>query len=519
MSKLDLDSATQSIVRLTCEMFVRFQSNQLLSWIILLMSAVLSACAVGPDFHRPAAATDKRYTNRSIAAVTAPATTVEFAPQQFDSARDIPADWWNLFHSDALSGLVNRALKANPDLAAARASLIEAQENFRAEEGTLFPTITASGSATRSRNLIATGAGSTAVSANDFSASVSASYTLDVFGGIRRAVEQLGAQTDYERFELEAAYLTLTSNVVTAALNEASLQAQIKATQEIIRVYTEQLDITRRRFAHGGVSLAEVLEQQTSLASATATLPPLQKQLDQQRNQLAVYLGVHPGDFEGSKIDLADLSLPEGLPVSLPSKLVDQRPDIRAYEALLHSATANVGIATANMLPQFTLTGSYGGESERLSDLFSPSGVVWSLASGLTQPVFDGGTLLHRKRSAEAALQTAAAQYSSTVNSAFQDVANALVAIEQDAKTLQADLLTEKLAAESLDVSQSQFRAGASAYLTVLTAEQSYQSARLSMVSAEANRFTDTVALYKALGGGWWNRDDINAAIATEMIP
>ncbi len=519
MSKLDLDSATQSIVRLTCEVFVRFQSHQLLSWIVLLMSAALSACAAGPNFHRPAAAADERYTRRPIAAVIAPATTVEFAPQQFDTACDISADWWNLFHSDALSVLVDRALKANPDLAAARATLLQAQENVLAEKGSLFPSITASGSATRSRSVIATGAGSATVLANDFSASASASYTLDVFGGIRRSIEQLGAQTDYERFELEAAYLTLTSNVVTAAFNEASLQAQIAATQEIIRVYTEQLDITRKRFAHGGVSRAQVLQQQTSLASATATLPSLQKQLDQQRNEIAVYLGIHPGDFEGSKIDLADLTLPEDLPVSLPSKLIDQRPDIRAYEALLHSATANVGIATANMLPQFTLTGSYGGDSQRLSDLFSPSGIVWSLASGLTQPIFEGGTLLHRKRASEAALQTAAAQYSSTVNSAFQDVANALVAIEQDAKTLQADLLTEKLAAESLDISQSQFRAGASAYLTVLTAEQSYQSARLSMVSAEAGRFTDTVALYKALGGGWWNRDDLHAAIATETIP
>ncbi len=519
MNRRNPNLATQSVVHLACEVFVRVQSNRLLSWMLLLMSAALSACAAGPDFHRPKAATDERYTNRSSAALTAPATSADFQPQQFDSARDIPADWWTLFHSDALSALVNRALKANPDLAAARATLLEAQENVLAEKGSLFPSITANGSATRSRSVIATGAGSANVLANDFSTSASASYTLDAFGGIRRSIEQLGAQTDYERFELEAAYLTLTSNVVTAALNEASLQAQIEATQEIIRIYTEQLDITQRRFGHGGVSLAEVLQQETSLASARATLPPLQKQLDQQRNQLAVYLGIHPGDFEGSKIDLADLSLPEDLPLSVPSKLIDQRPDIRAYEALLHSATANVGIATANMLPQFTLTGSYGGESERLSDLFSPSGIVWSLASGLTQPVFDGGTLLHRKRASQAALQTAAAQYSSTVNSAFQDVANALVAIEQDAKSLQADLLTEKLSAQSLNVSQSQFRAGASAYLTVLTAEQSYQSARLELVSAKASRFTDTVALFKALGGGWWNRDDINAVIATETIP
>jgi NodT family efflux transporter outer membrane factor (OMF) lipoprotein len=281
-----------------------------------------------------------------------------------------------------------------------------------------------------------------------------------------------------------------------------------------VRTYQSALDVTRRRFELGGVSQVDVLQQQSLLDSQVATLPALKKQLAQQRHQLAVYVGQIPSEYTGATLQLSKLTLPAEVPVSLPSKLVEQRPDIQAYAALLHAATAAVGIAVANTLPQISLSGSYGRDSNSLSNLFTPAGIVWTIASSLTQPIFEGGTLRARQRAAEAALDVAAAQYSSTVNTAFQNVADALVAIARDAETLQATLAAQKTASASLAVAQAQYSAGGATYLSVLTAEQADQSARLNLISAQAARLTDTVALFQALGGGWWNRNDINPNVA-----
>ena len=304
------------------------------------------------------------------------------------------------------------------------------------------------------------------------------------------------------------------ANVIATAINEASLQAQIDTTRDIIKAETEALNLVRQRFQLGGVSRVDVLQQQSLLDTRVATLPGLQKQLQQQRNQLAVYLGGRPSHYATPTLNLNDLTLPDDLPVSLPSKLVEQRPDIRAYAALLNSASAGVGIATANMLPQIALTGSIGREGTDVSSLFSPAGLVWSIASSLTQPIFEGGTLSARRRAAKAAFEVAAAQYSSTVNTAFQNVADALVAIERDAETLRSTLAAQKTSAASLAIARSQYQAGAGTYLDVLTAEQNDYSARLNLITARAARFTDTVALFQALGGGWWNRADGGAKIA-----
>jgi NodT family efflux transporter outer membrane factor (OMF) lipoprotein len=484
---------------------------------VLALACALVGCTVGPDFVPPAAPEATRFTETPLPVRTVSAGTVGGAPQSFDSGRDIPGDWWTLFHSERITALVTQALQANPDLAAAQATLLEARENQRAEQGALFPTIQGQADATRERISpyeFGTGAG-TVPPFDLFNPGLGLSYTLDVFGGIRRQIEQLGAQVDYQRFELEATYLNLTANVVTAALTEASLQAQIEATQDIIHIYRQSLTVTQSRFELGGVSRSDVLQQQANLASAQATLPPLQKQLEQERNQLAVYLGTQPDKFGGPTIELAALTLPQDLPVSLPSSLVAQRPDIQAYEALLHAATAQVGVATANLLPQFTLSASYGREAPTIGELFTPAGIVWSLGGGITQPLFEGGTLLARRRSTQAALQAAAAQYASTVNTAFQSVANALVAIRRDAETLQAALQSVQAADASLRVAQAQFQAGGVTYVSVLQTEQTYQSARLNLVSAQAARFTDTVALFQALGGGWWNRNDVAPTVAS----
>jgi NodT family efflux transporter outer membrane factor (OMF) lipoprotein len=481
----------------------------------LLLAAALGGCAAGPDFHTPAAPADTRFTEAALPALTAGAKTPGGAAQQLTEGRDIPGEWWELFHSPQITTLVTQALAANPDVAAAQATLREARENTRAEQGALFPQVSANVQATRQQaSLAAFGFGSGSTTFSLLTGTVNVSYTLDAFGGIRRQIEALNAQADYQRFELEATDLTLAANVINTAINEASVQAQIDTTRDIIRADTDALNLVRQRFQLGGVSQVDVLQQQALLDTQVATLPGLQKQLQQQRNQLAVYLGGRPAQYATPTLNLDDLTLPEDLPVSLPSKLVEQRPDIQAYTALLHGASANVGVATANMLPQIGLSGSIGREGTNFANLFTPAGLVWTLASSLTQPIFEGGTLNARRRAAKAAYEVAAAQYSSTVNVAFQNVANALVAIEQDAETLRTALAARKTAAASLAVARSQYQAGAGTYLNVLTAEQTDFSTRLNLVTARATRFTDTVALFQALGGGWWNRTDVDPKVA-----
>ncbi len=483
----------------------------------LTAATLLAGCAVGPDFTAPAPPSLTQLTTEPMPATTARAATTGGAAQHLDVGRDIEGEWWTMFHSPRIAALVARALKANPSIAAAQATLRQAKENTRAEQGAFFPSLSASASAEREKiSAVSAGlaAGTNIAPLNVVGASLSVSYNPDVFGGVRRSVEQLAAQAEYQQFELEATYLSLAANVVTTALNEASLQGQIDASNEIIRIYRDELAVTQRRLDLGGVTRADLLTQQSNLAAAIATLPPLQKQRDQQRNQLANYLGAAPSQISGPPLDLAALTLPEDLPVSLPSAIVAQRPDIRAAEATLHAATANVGIATANMLPNITLSGSYGAQNSSVGTLFTPAGLIWSVAGAISQPIFEGGTLSARRRAAVAAMQVAAAQYSSTVNAAFQDVANALVAVQRDADTLRATLESERTAASSLAVVRGQYAAGSVTYVSVLQAEQLYQSARLSLVSAQAARFTDTVALMQALGGGWWHRTDIDPSVA-----
>ncbi|MFL5280611.1 MAG: efflux transporter outer membrane subunit [Rhodopila sp.] len=481
----------------------------------LVLAAALGGCAVGPDYHTPEAPADARLTEAPLPIQTVSAATAVGTAQRLEVGRDIPGEWWTLFRSPQVTALVRQALAASPSLTAAQASLRQALENVRAGQGALFPQIGASVQAQRQQaSLAAFGLGSGTATFSLISGSVNVSYTLDAFGGVRRQIEQLNAQAEYQRFELEATALTLVANVVTTAITEASLQAQIDIVRDIIKAYTEALHLMQQRFELGGVSQVDVLQQQALLDARVATLPGLQKQLQQTRNQLAVLLGGRPAQYATPTLKLNDLTLPRDLPVSLPSKLVAQRPDIQAYGALLHAAYAGVGIATANMLPQISLTGSLGREGTDLSNVFTPSGLVWSIASSLTQPIFQGGTLSARRRAGKPALEVAAAQYSGTVNVAFQNVADALEAIQRDAEALRAALAAEKTTSASLAMALSQYQAGAGSYLSVLTSEQVEYTARLNVLTAQAARFTDTVALFQALGGGWWNRDDIDPKIA-----
>jgi NodT family efflux transporter outer membrane factor (OMF) lipoprotein len=477
---------------------------------VALSLLALSACAVGPDFAPPPAPPASGYTPETQPVSTAAVDIAGGAAQQFDLGRDIPGEWWKVFHSNELDSLIAEALQANPSLQAAQAALWQAKENLYAQEGKLLPTVDANASATRQQFSPATFGEPGAPSIfNLYQATVNVSYAPDVFGGQRRQIEATEALAEYQRFELEATYLTLTSNVVTAAVQEASLRGQIEATRDIIKAETDQLDVVRHQFDIGAAARTDVLTQQSEVATAQATLPPLQKQLEQQRHVLLALIGRFPNEARRDHLTLAVLRLPTALPVSLPSQLVGQRPDVRAAAAQLHQASAQIGVAIANRLPQFNLTGDYGSAALTTAALFTPSAMIWSAAAAGTQPIFHGFTLLHQQRAAEAGYDMAQAQYRNTVLAAFQNVADALRALQLDAATLKAQRAALRAASDTLDLSRGQYRLGAITYVILLTAQRSYQQARLAVVQAQAARYADTAALFQALGGGWWNRADV----------
>ena len=481
------------------------------SLLVVFVAALLAGCTVGPDFERPDKPKAAGYTPETLAPQTASAAGDGGAAQTFLQGKDIPGQWWILFHSTELNVLIDEALKANPDLDAAQASLRQARENLYAQQGGLFPTLTGNASAQQQRfSGVTFGQPGLNEVFGVTSASLNISYAPDIFGGVRRQVESQAAQAEYQRFQLEATYLTLTSNVVTAAVNLASLRAQIAATEGIIRIENNSLSVVRSQFDLGGASRADVLAQEAALTQTQATLPPLQKQLAQQRNQLMTLIGRFPNQDRGETFELATLHLPEELPLSLPSQLVEQRPDVRAAEAQLHAASADIGAAIANQLPQITITGLLGGSSGGFGTLFLPASGVWTIGASVAQTIFDAGTLEHKKLATVAAFEKAAAQYRSTVLSAFQDVANALRALQSDADTLRAQAAAEETAAASLRLSQEQYQVGAVNYLTLLNAQQTYQNAVINRLRAQAARYSDTAALFQALGGGWWNRTDVD---------
>ncbi len=479
----------------------------------VLCFAMLAGCAVGPDFVRPSVAENAGYSQEKLATTTASADVAAGgAAQKLVEGMDIPGQWWTLFRSQALNALVEEALKANPDVAAAQAALHQANELVYADQASLFPSLSGSVSKTRQLPSSTSTFGLPAKILTVNSASLSVSYAPDVFGGTRRQIESSTAQAEYERYQLEATYLTLTSNVVNTAVTLASLRDQVTATEAIIRLQSDQLELLQSRRRLGAIANTDVLTQQASLAQTRATLPPLQKQLAQTRNQLMAYLGRFPGQDRGEHFELASLNLPEQLPLSLPSAIVEQRPDVRSAEAQLHQASANIGVAVANQLPQFSITGALGSSARSGTKLFSSGTGFWSLAGSVSQTIFDAGAFEHRKRAVVAAYDESAARYRSTVIAAFEDVANALRALEADAETLNQQVQAERAAQESLALAQAQFRLGAVGYLNLLTAQQTYQNAVLTRVRAQSARYSDTTALFQALGGGWWNRTDVAPA-------
>ena len=466
----------------------------------------LSGCALGPDFQRPVADDSIPLTDQPIARQTASAPVPGGESQRFTDDASLTAEWWKVFGSEPLNELIDAGLKNNADLQAADASLRAANELALAQRGAYFPTVSASYEPSRQKTapVLSSALQSNAQLYSLHTAQLSVGYTADVFGGTRRLVESTDAQAEMQRFQREAARLTLTSNIVAAAIQEASLRAQISAEQDIVKSARRLAELTRKLHDAGQVSGAEVAAQDASLAQAEAALPPLQKQLDLQRDLLSVLVGRFPGQGFTQKFDLATLVLPGELPVSLPSSLCEHRPDIRAAEAQLHSASAQVGVAVANRFPQVTITASTGSAALEFSQLFSSGTTFWAIAGNIAQPVFQGGTLLHRQRAAEALLEQAGAQYRGTVLTAFQNVADVLHSIDSDAQALEAAAKAERAAARSLEIAERQWRGGASGFLGVLIAQEFHEQAAIALVQARAARYTDTAALFQALGGGWW---------------
>jgi NodT family efflux transporter outer membrane factor (OMF) lipoprotein len=453
--------------------------------------------------------------------VRAPVSTPNVAggdSQRFVDGEDIPARWWELFHSKALNALVERALQRNHDLKAAEAALLVAHENVLAQRAAYYPSVTASFSASRSKSSadLAPTPSSGALLFSLYTPQVSVSFVPDIFGLNRRQVEILTAEEQSTRFQREAIYLALTSNVVVAAIQEASLRGQISATRALIDLNERSLAVFREQKAQGYAGQLDVAAQEAQLAQARAALPPLLKQLALQRDLLGTLAGARPDQDLPEQFELSQLQLPTELPLSLPSRLVEQRPDVRQAEENLHAACAAIGVAIANRLPNVTLTADAGKSAVTLGALTEGATGFWDLGASIAQPLFEGGALVHKERAARAAFEQAREQYRSTVLAALQNVADTLASLEHDADALQASASSADAAKAALDLVQVQQRAGYANYLQLLSAEQTYQNAVVIQVQAQANRYSDTAALLQALGGGWWNRESVARANGTD---
>ena len=484
-----------------------------LKWLLSAAPALLlfAGCAVGPDFKRPPVATNAGYPDAASDTTVTTTNLLGGDAQHFTPNGDISADWWTLFHSVPLNELIECALTNNPDLKAAQAALSMAHENVLAQRGVYYPSVAASFSASRQKQAgtIAPTPSSNDFQYNLFTPQVSVSYSPDVFGANRRSVESMKAQEQGVRFQMIATYTTLSANVVVTAIQLAAVQTQIDATHQLIDLNSNMVEILRYQYAKGYASRLDLVAQESALAQTVALLPPLAKQSAQLRDLLAVLAGHFPNQGPATQFDLASLQLPTELPLSLPSQLVAQRPDVRQAEANLHAASAQIGIAIANRLPNITLTANAGNTALAIDQLFTSGTGFWGLGAAATAPLFQGGQLLHQERAAKAAYRQAAEQYRSTVLTAFQNVADTLVALAQDAESLKAAATAADDAKITLDLSRRQWQDGYISYLTLLSTQQAWQQARINLVSAQASRYADTAALFQALGGGWWNQKSL----------
>jgi len=471
---------------------------------VLLAVLFALGCTVGPDYARPKPPEGQRYTTQQLPSSTVAA---DGQVQRFEPGAEIAADWWHLFNSTQIDALVKEAIADNPNLQAAQANLRQSQENLRAGYGVFYPQVNAGASASREKFAGASfGQGATSSVFNLFTLNATVSYALDIFGGERRAVEGLAAQVDYQRYTALGTYLTLSANIVNTVIARAAYAAQIRATQGLIGLEQDQQHVTEAQVTAGIVAYSTLLSVKSQLAATEATLPPLRQRMDEAEHLLASLTGHLPADRALPEIDLAELTLPGDLPVTLPSELVRQRPDILASEAQLHTASANIGVATAAMFPTFTLSGSFGQASNARNSLLESGTNVWSLGANVAAPLFRGGTLSHQRQAAIAAYQAALATYRESVLNAFEQVADTLRALQHDAETVNAQSRAMEAAGGALKLVQANYEAGIASYLQVLVSDEQYHQSSIAYLQARAQRLQDTTALFVALGGGWWNR-------------
>jgi NodT family efflux transporter outer membrane factor (OMF) lipoprotein len=494
------------------------------SCLVIVPLVILTGCAAGPDFKRPEAPKVTSYTVQPLAKDTvATPESLQGEAQHFVASKDIPFDWWKLFQSPQLNALIERTLKASPTIEAAQAALKQSHENVVAQQGFFYPTVSVNYSPSRNKLAGNMGGNSPGLQQNGdniqstpsapayytfHTAQLSLGYAPDIFGINRRMTESAQAQEEWQQMQLQAAYITLVSNVVAAAFQEAGLRAQITAINRIIAINRENLDIMHLQLDRGYVAEIDVAAQDALLAQSEQALPPLNKQLEQTRDLIRALAGNLPNQEIPETFELADMHLPEELPLMLPSTLVEQRPDVRAAEAQLHSASAQYGVAIASRLPQFMVTADVGGMASSPEWMFRSGGTFFNLTGNITQILFDGGTLKAKSRAAEQALVQVGAQYRSTVITALQNVADTLHAIQADAEALKAAARSEHASKTVLDLSTKQYQSGYISYQNLLAAQQSYQLSVVTLVQAQSGRLGDTAALYQALGGGWWNRSD-----------
>lgn len=490
----------------------------------LMLSMVLNGCVVGPDFKQPQAPQASAYSPQALPQETASAPVLAGNAQKFNVTASIPSDWWTMFQSPQINELIEYAFKNNPTLQSAQASLRQAQQSVIAQQGYFFPSVGAGYSASRNKiagnlssgapgvqangDVIAPNAVGDPVIYNFHVAQLSVGYVPDIFGGNRRQVESLQAQLQAQHFQTEATYITLAANVVAAALQEATLRAQINAITKIIRLNNENLDIMYKQLALGFIAGMDVTAQEAAAAQAEQSLIPLTKQLEQTRNLIRALAGNLPNEEVPEIFELDSIHLPQELPLSLPSQLVEQRPDIRAAQEQWHAASAQVGVAKAGRFPQFTITAAVGGMASTPDWMFRQAGSFFSLLSNVSIPLLDGGTLKAREQAAREALAQAAADYRRVVITAFQNVADTLHAIRYDAEYLKAASRAQMALKEAAALTRKQYDLGYASYQIVLLAEQNFQQADVNLIQAQAARLTDAAALYQALGGGWWNRVD-----------
>jgi len=466
------------------------------------VAALLAGCAVGPDFVAPQAPATKDYEFGGM-----PQPSVENAAeaqQHFSMGKKISGDWWQLFHSPQLDGVLQQAIAGNQTLVTAQATVAQAQQGIAQASGALWPQVDLAAGAHRERiNLASVGVNAPSPIINLFSIGPTLSYAVDPFGGNRRRVEQQEAVTQFQAYQLDAAYLTLTGGAATQAVQIASARAQLQAVDAIIADDERNLDLVSSQRKAGEATQLEVQLAESQLATDRTLLPPLRQQISVARHALAILVGKAPGDWAPPDFDLAEFTLPQDLPVTLPSELVRQRPDILASEAQLHAASAAVGVATAQLYPNLTLSASFTQESLKPSTLFNPAASIFDVGANLLAPVFHGGALRAQKQAAVDAFDGALATYRQTVLTSFGQVADTLQALAHDAELLEAQRRALESAETSLRLTRTTFRYGNVGILQVLDAQRQAEQARLGYVRAQAQRYLDSITLFTAMGGGW----------------